>query len=86
MVLVPDTKGIGAINRIIYEELCLGQIKEDFKQIYLDIMTQLRQAGAEAIILGCTEISLLLSQKDIDLPLYDTTRIHAKQAVYCAIN
>ena len=85
-VLIPDQAGITEVNRIIYDELCLGDIKESSKQTYLTIIDDLKKAGAEAVILGCTEIVLLVKQSDTDLPLYDTTVIHAQKAAEWAIN
>ena len=85
-VLIPDQAGITEVNRIIYDELCLGDIKESSKQTYLTIIDDLKKAGAEAVILGCTEIGLLVKQSDTDLPLYDTTVIHAQKAAEWAIN
>lgn len=80
-VLIPDSQGREGIHRIIYEELCQGQIKDRSRQYYVAQINQLKQLGAEAIILGCTEIGLLLKQADSDLPLYDTTVIHVQAAV-----
>ena len=85
-VLIPDQAGITEVNRIIYDELCLGNIKESSKQTYLAVIDDLKKAGAEAVILGCTEIGLLVKQFDTDLPLYDTTVIHAEKAAERAIN
>ena len=85
-VLIPDQAGIIEVNRIIYDELCLGNIKESSKQTYLAVIDDLKKAGAEAVILGCTEIVLLVKQSDTDLPLYDTTVIHAQKAAEWAIN
>lgn len=79
-VLIPDQTGVEEVNRIIYDELCLGKILESSKQTYLAIMEHLKNAGAQAIILGCTEISLLIKQEDTDIPLFDTTAIHAEKA------
>ncbi|KXT77503.1 hypothetical protein STRDD11_02563 [Streptococcus sp. DD11] len=84
-VLIPDQKGIAEVNRIIYDELCLGNIKESSKQTYLAIIDDLKNAGAEVVILGCTEIGLLVKQEDTDLPLYDTTKIHAEKAAEWAV-
>lgn len=84
-VLVPDQAGVEEVNRIIYNELCLGQIKETSKESYLAIIDDLKNAGAEAVILGCTEIGLLVKQADTDLPLYDTTAIHAQKAAEAAV-
>lgn len=85
-VLIPDQAGITEVNRIIYDELCLGDIKKSSKQTYLAIIDDLKKAGAEAVILGCTEIGLLIKQFDTDLPLYDTTVIHAEKAAEWAVN
>ncbi|WP_272943784.1 aspartate/glutamate racemase family protein [Streptococcus mutans] len=79
-VLIPDQAGITEVNRIIYDELCLGDIKESSKQTYLAVIDDLKNAGAKAVILGCTEIGLLVKQADTALPLYDTTTIHAQKA------
>lgn len=84
-VLVPDTSDREIVHRIIYEELCLGEINPASRQHYLDVVDRLQSAGAEAVILGCTEIALLIQQQHTSVPLYDTTRIHAMQAVRLAI-
>jgi len=85
-VLVPSAYDIKIIHDIIYNELCLGKIKVESKNEYLAIIHNLVNHGAEAIILGCTEISMLIKQEDTDIKLYDTTTIHAKKAVEYAIN
>ncbi|WP_040394912.1 aspartate/glutamate racemase family protein [Centipeda periodontii] len=79
-VLIPNDADVDVVNRIIYDELCLGKILEESKAVYLDIIHELARNGAQGIILGCTEIGLLIQQSDTDIPLFDTTRIHAKQA------
>ena len=79
-VLIPNDADVDIVNRIIYDELCLGKIFEKSKAVYLDIIQELVRNGAQGIILGCTEIGLLIQQSDTDIPLFDTTRIHAKQA------
>ena len=84
-VVIPDQAGVEEVNRIIYDELCLGQIEESSKQAYLAIIDDLKNAGAEAVILGCTEIGLLVKQEDTDVPLFDTTAIHAKKAAKVAV-
>ncbi len=84
-VLIPDQAGIADVNRIIYDELCLGDIRESSKQTYLTVIDDLKNAGAEAVILACTEIGLLVKQSDIALPLYDTTVIHAEKAAKMGI-
>ncbi|SDD33047.1 aspartate racemase [Paenibacillus sp. UNCCL117] len=85
-VIVPNEAERMVIHDIIYQELCLGIIKEESKQSYLKIINSLVQQGAEAIILGCTEITLLISQDDCHIPIYDTTRLHAESAVDFALN
>lgn len=85
-VLTPDKQDRQIIHNIIYQQLCLGKILEESKQQYLHIMNKLKASGAEAIILGCTEIGMLIQQKDTDIPLYDTTRIHAEYAVKLALS
>ena len=85
-VVIPDQAGVEEVNRIIYDELCLGQIKGSSKQLYLTVIDDLRKAGAEAVILGCTEIGLLVKQEDTDMPLFDTTAIHAQKAAKFAIS
>ena len=84
-VVIPDQAGVEEVNRIIYDELCLGQIEESSKQAYLAIIDDLKNAGAEAVILGCTEIGLLVKQEDTDVPLFDTTVIHAQKAAEFAV-
>lgn len=84
-VVIPDQAGVEEVNRIIYDELCLGQIKESSKQTYLSLIDNLKKAGAEAVILGCTEIGLLVKQEDTDVPLFDTTVIHAQKAAEFAV-
>lgn len=84
-VIVPNEVERLAIHDIIYQELCLGMIKEESKQTYLKIINNLKLQGAEAIILGCTEITLLISQDDCSIPVYDTTRIHAESAIDFAL-
>ena len=79
-VVIPNDADVDVVNRIIYDELCLGKISEQSKDIYLDIIMKLAQDGAQGIILGCTEIGLLVRQSDTDIPLFDTTLIHAEQA------
>ena len=85
-VLVPDADDRDIIHQVIYTELCLGQIKDASRCEYLRVMDQLHSRGAEAVILGCTEIALLVQQVHTEIPLYDTTEIHAEQAVRLAIN
>ncbi|WP_248630973.1 aspartate/glutamate racemase family protein, partial [Paenibacillus riograndensis] len=79
--IVPDDADRVVIHDIIYYELCLGIINEHSKKKYLEIMDRLIHKGAEAVILGCTEITMLISQEDCNIPIYDTTRLHAEAAV-----
>ncbi|MFO7993204.1 MAG: aspartate/glutamate racemase family protein [Marinobacter sp.] len=84
-VITPDEAQRDVVHQIIYEELCRGQIKPGSREAYLDIVASLSVQGAQAVILGCTEISLLIRQADTSVPLYDTTEIHAAQAVEQAL-
>lgn len=84
-VIVPDSHERMEVNRIIYEELCLGIIKQDAKSYYIQVVEELVQAGAQGVILGCTEIGLLIQQEDISVPVFDTAAIHAQTAVSMAI-
>lgn len=79
-VVVPEKEDREVVHRIIYEELCLGIIKTESRSEYRRVMKGLATQGAQAIILGCTEISLLVDQQDSDVPLFDTTAIHARMA------
>jgi aspartate racemase len=80
-VLTPDAVQREMIHKIIYEELCLGQTIDASREYYSAVINSLLDQGAEAVILGCTEIGLLISQPDSALPIYDTTLIHAEAAV-----
>lgn len=73
-------------NDVIYNELCQGKIIDESKRKYLAIMDSLRVQGAEGVILGCTEIGLLIKADDSTLPIFDTTRIHAEKAVDLALH
>ncbi|HHQ4475654.1 aspartate/glutamate racemase family protein [Aeromonas veronii] len=84
-VLVPDEAGRERVHRVIYDELCLGEIRESSRAEYLAIIEGLAAAGAEAVILGCTEIALLVGDARAAVPLYDTTAIHAEAAVALAL-
>jgi aspartate racemase len=79
--VVPDDEDRETVHRIIYEELCLGVVSEGSREAYLGITDKLAAAGAECIILGCTEIGLLVEQQHTTLPLFDTTNLHAEAAV-----
>ncbi|MGK0374130.1 MAG: aspartate racemase [Arenicella sp.] len=80
-VLVPNQEQRGLIHSVIYQQLCVGNIRLESKQAYLEIVQDLAERGAQAVILGCTEIGLLIQQSDTDIALYDTTKIHADAAV-----
>ena len=84
-VLVPAEAERERIHRIIYDELCLGEIRDASRAEYLAIIAGLAAAGAEAVILGCTEIALLVGEAQTAVPLYDTTAIHAETAVTLAL-
>jgi aspartate racemase len=84
-VLIPDTAGIETVNRIIYEELCLGIVSDASRAQYQETIDDMKAQGAQGVILGCTEIGLLISQKDSSLPVFDTTLIHAQAAVKAAL-
>jgi len=84
-VIIPDKNDIEIINKVIYDELCLGIINPESKAKYLEIVKTLKQKGAEGIILGCTEIGLLIKNEDTDIPLFDTALIHAEQAAIYSI-
>jgi len=84
-VLVPDADERTEIHRIIYEELCLGVIRDASRDTYRTIMANLVARGAEGLILGCTEIGLLVGASDTTVPVFDTTRIHADTAVDWAL-
>jgi aspartate racemase len=84
-VLVPTTQDRDSIHRIIYEELCLGIVKPESRAEYRRIMQDLAARGAQCIILGCTEISLLVGEQDSPVPLFDTTAIHARAAALEAL-
>ncbi len=80
-VLVPEAADRDEVNRVIFEELVYGKVEAASRKGYVEIIGRLAQAGAQGVIAGCTEIGMLLSQSDVDLPLFDTTRIHALAAV-----
>ena len=80
-VLVPNAEGRDIVNTIIYDELCHGVVKPASKQAYQAQIKYLEQQGVEAIILGCTEITMLVDSKDATVPLFDTTRIHVNKSL-----
>ena len=84
-VLIPDAQGVELVNDVIYGELCLGVIREESKAAFVDIIEKLGEMGAQGVILGCTEIGLLVQQADTSLPVFDTTQIHGVKAAMEAI-
>ena len=84
-VVIPREAAVELVNDIIFKELCVGKIREESRQIYSEIIGKLQMDGAEGVILGCTEIGLLVSQKDSVLPIFDTTVIHAEKAASLAL-
>lgn len=84
-VIIPNEEEREQVHRIIYSELVHGQFNSDSREIYKSIIRNLEQQGAEGVILGCTEIPLLISDSDVDIPTFDTTTIHAEKAVEWAL-
>ena len=84
-VLTPGEKDRELVNDVIYKELCLGIISPQSRKEYVRIIQQLSRQGAQGVILGCTEIGLLVSEKDTSVPLFDTTLIHGRQAALAAL-
>jgi aspartate racemase len=84
-VLIPSAPQCEIIHQIIYQELCVGQFKRESRRVFCDIIDDLVARGADSIILGCTEIPLLIKPKDTSAPLYDTTELHAQAAVEFAL-
>ncbi len=83
--VIPDEEDRNTVHRIIFDELCLGVFKESSKEELKKIVEKLKERGAEGVVLACTELPLLLSQEDCDIPIFDTTRIHAEYAVNFAL-
>ena len=84
-VLIPKDSEIETVNSIIFNELCVGTITEESRKKFQDIIEKLKEKGADGVILGCTEIGLLISQSDVSIPVFDTTVIHAKRAAKIAM-
>ncbi|MEV8018216.1 aspartate/glutamate racemase family protein [Streptomyces sp. NPDC086554] len=84
-VLVPDAAGRALVHRVIYEELCLGVVRDESRAAYQEVIADLVRAGAEGVILGCTEIELLIGQEHSPVPVFPTTRLHAEAAVEAAV-
>lgn len=84
-VIVPDDDGRDLVHRVIYEELCLGIVRESSREGYRQVIARLVDQGAQAVILGCTEIAMLVSAADSPVPVFDTTAVHAQAAVDVAL-
>jgi len=85
-VLVPEDGGQQRVHQIIYEELCRGEIRAESRRVFLEIMERLGGAGAQGIVLGCTEIPLLVRPEDCALPLFNTAVVHADKALEFALS
>jgi aspartate racemase len=85
-VLIPDQDDREVVHRVIYQELCRGKVREESRERYKAIVERLASRGAEGVILGCTEIPLLLRPQDARLPVFDTTAIHARRAADLALD
>jgi aspartate racemase len=84
-VLIPSPEEINTIHRVIVNELSIGKIRDSSKKLYWQIINRLAERGAQGVILGCTEIPLLVNEKEGNIPLFDTTFIHAAAAVEYAL-
>lgn len=85
-VVIPDEPDIEVVNDVIFHELCVGEIREESRRQFQRIIDSLKGKGAEGVILGCTEIGMLIHQSDSPLPVFDTTVIHAKRAAGMALD
>jgi aspartate racemase len=84
-VMIPNDNEREIVNKVIYEELCLGKVQQTSRDYYKKVIEGLIETGAKGIVLGCTEIGLLIKQEDSDVPLFDTTYIHALEAANMSI-
>lgn len=84
-VVIPEDEDIKIVNSVIYDELCRGLISPESKEKYLEIISKLQKRGAEAIVLGCTEIGLLIKQENVSLPVFDTALVHAETAALLTV-
>jgi aspartate racemase len=84
-VIVPEAEDRALVHRVIYDELCVGVVRDDSRDEYRRVMERLVERGAQAILLGCTEIELLVGPEDASVPTFDTTRLHAERAVELAL-
>lgn len=84
-VIIPNENDKNIVHRVIYEELVKGQFRDESRKEYIRIIRELTKEGAEGVILGCTEIPLLISQTDVEIPIFDTTKLHSESAVEFAL-
>ena len=84
-VIVPEEEDIGLVNDIIFNELCLGKVLDSSRAEYKRIISHMKDQGAEGVILGCTEVGMLIGEKDSPIPVYDTTILHAQEAARLAL-
>lgn len=84
-VLVPEEPGRAVVHRVIYDELCQGVVREESRAAYQDVVAGLTERGAQGIVLGCTEIELLIGPEHVDVPLFPTTRLHVEAALEAAL-
>jgi aspartate racemase len=84
-VLVPPADDRADVHRVIYDELCLGVVREESREVYRGVIQRLVDVGAQGVILGCTEIELLVGQADSPVPVFPTTRLHVAAAVTAAL-
>lgn len=85
-VLIPGEADVETINAVIFEELCVGKINEESRKKFQRMIEKLKETGAEGVILGCTELGLLIRQSDVSIPVFDTAVIHAKKAAQIAMS
>jgi aspartate racemase len=84
-VMIPEAPDREVVHHIIYDELVQGEIRAESRKVYLQVINRLKAEGAQGVVLGCTEIPLLVKQSDVDLPVFDTTTLHAEAAVKWAL-
>jgi aspartate racemase len=84
-VIVPDAAGRETVHRVIYDELCVGVVRDESREAYQRVIAELVEAGAEGVVLGCTEIELLIGPDDSPVPVFPTTRLHAEAAIARAL-
>ena len=85
-VITPDQEDRNLVHDVIYNELCMGKFNENSKNAYMQVIEKLKESGAEAVILGCTEIALLVGKEKTSIPMFDTAKIHAQQSVKLALD